>query len=256
MKDHLSVSQIQLYMNCSLKYKFKYIDGLPRTFLSAGLALGSAVHSTIEWFNRKRFNCEEMAADSLLDLFEADWYAINCETVLFRNGETQDSLLDIGRRLVQVYFNNVNGQAIAAVEYPFEVQIVDEETGEVLDLPLVGRFDLIEQGPVVVDLKTSARKMGMPEVEKNIQLTAYSYAYWMKNGRLPDMRLDVLVKNKTPRLDKMPTSRNQTDHRRFFLLAKQVFNGIKKNIFFPNPSWMCTDCEYRQACWMYNGLPS
>jgi RecB family exonuclease len=51
---------------------------------------------------------------------------------------------------------------IVGVEQPFEVPLIDLDTGEVLDRALVGTLDLIERdaagGLVVVDLKTSARK--------------------------------------------------------------------------------------------------
>jgi hypothetical protein len=49
-----------------------------------------------------------------------------------------------------------------AVEQPFDVPLIDLDTGEVLDRGLVGKLDLLERdgrgGLVVVDLKTAARK--------------------------------------------------------------------------------------------------
>ena len=47
--EHLSKSQISLYMDCSLKYKFQYIDNLPKPFKPAGLAFGTSIHSALEW---------------------------------------------------------------------------------------------------------------------------------------------------------------------------------------------------------------
>jgi RecB family exonuclease len=51
---------------------------------------------------------------------------------------------------------------IVGVEQPFDVPLIDLDTGEVLDRALVGTLDLLERdaqgGLVVVDLKTSARK--------------------------------------------------------------------------------------------------
>jgi len=32
MPDHISVSQINLFLMCPLKYRFSYIDGLPKLF--------------------------------------------------------------------------------------------------------------------------------------------------------------------------------------------------------------------------------
>jgi len=156
--------------------------------------------------------------------------------------------------LLQVYYDKSNGRSIEAIEHPFEVPLVDQQSGESLDLPLVGRIDLIETGPVIVDLKTSAYKPDPKDVNMNLQMTAYSYAYHHITGEFPKLRMDYLIKTKTPRLERVKTSRNSLAFRKLFLLTKEVLNGIRSRIFFPNPSWRCGDCEYRQVCWMFNGL--
>ena len=54
------------------------------------------------------------------------------------------------------------GTEIVGVEQPFDVPLIDLDTGEVLDRALVGTLDLIERDAegrtVVVDLKRAARK--------------------------------------------------------------------------------------------------
>ena len=253
MKDHISVSQINLYMACSLKYKFAYIDELPKPFKPAGLAFGIAIHSAIEWFHKQRFEGVKVKASHLLEIFEADWQAVNTDHVLYKNGETTKSLLGLGFSLLQIYFANSNGNKILKVESAFETALIEPKTKQRLELPLAGRFDLIEEGPVIVDLKTAARKCSQSDADANLQLTGYSYVYYLKTGTLPDLRLDVLLKTKSPKLEKLSTSRTIQDFRAFFLLAKQILKGIRSNVFFPNPSWRCTDCEYKNVCWMFRG---
>ena len=107
---------------------------------------------------------------------------------------------------------------------------------------------------LIVDLKTSAYKPDPKDVNMNLQMTAYSYAYHHITGEFPKLRMDHLIKTKTPRLERVKTSRNSLAFRKLFLLTKEVLNGIKSRIFFPNPSWRCGDCEYRQVCWMFNGI--
>jgi len=53
-RDHISVSQINLYLMCPLKYRFIYVDELPRLFKPEGLAFGSAIHSTVAWWHQQR----------------------------------------------------------------------------------------------------------------------------------------------------------------------------------------------------------
>ena len=54
--DHLSSSQINLYLLCSLKYKFIYLDKLPKPFKSSGLMFGSAMHSALSWVHKEKIN--------------------------------------------------------------------------------------------------------------------------------------------------------------------------------------------------------
>jgi hypothetical protein len=66
-----------------------------------------------------------------------------------------------------LYRNQEPGIEIVGVEQPFDVPLIDLDTGEVLDRALVGTLDLIERDGegrvVVVDLKTSARKYQPPD---------------------------------------------------------------------------------------------
>jgi len=45
---HVSYSQIFTYSNCSLKYKFQYVENRPMERVSIALVFGSAIHSAIE----------------------------------------------------------------------------------------------------------------------------------------------------------------------------------------------------------------
>ena len=52
--DHLSASQMNLYFQCSLKYKFQYLDKLPKPFKASGLVFGSAIHLAISWVHKNQ----------------------------------------------------------------------------------------------------------------------------------------------------------------------------------------------------------
>jgi hypothetical protein len=78
--------------------------------------------------------------------------------------ESKESLLDLRAGCSRCSAPGAGfkpGTEVVAVEQPFAVPLIDQETGEVLDRDLVGTLDLLERdanGLVVVDLKTSARK--------------------------------------------------------------------------------------------------
>jgi RecB family exonuclease len=83
----------------------------------------------------------------------------------------------------------VPGVEVVGVEQPFDVPLIDQETGEVLDRALVGTLDLLERDAdgrlVVVDLKTSARKYTDLQVEASLQLSIYSGSSGNRVGRAP-----------------------------------------------------------------------
>jgi putative RecB family exonuclease len=153
MIDHLSASQIQSYLDCSLKYKFSYIDKLPKPFRASALVLGSAFHAAVEWLHKKWSIGKEVSLESVWNIFEADWYAQSFEPILFKNGETENEILNLGRNLVSVYFNNAPRNKVVHTELPFQLPVTNIETGEVLDITLKGIIDKIEAGDIVVDLK-------------------------------------------------------------------------------------------------------
>src|SRR5262249_21621346 len=101
--------------------------------------------------------------------------------IRFGEKDTPESLLDLaGRRLEVLHRSQELGTEIVGVEQPFDVPLIDLDTGEVLDRALVGTLDLVERDGsgrlVVVDLKTSARRYTDLQVEASLQLSVYSYA--------------------------------------------------------------------------------
>jgi putative RecB family exonuclease len=47
---YISHSQINTYLNCSLKYRFQYFEHRPPERISIALPFGSAIHSAIEMY--------------------------------------------------------------------------------------------------------------------------------------------------------------------------------------------------------------
>jgi len=79
-------------------------------------------------------------------------------------------------------------------------------------------------------------------------MTAYSYALTRIYRERPKARLDVLLKTKEPRLERILVERGEADDRRLFVVATEVLSAIDSGSFFPNPGWQCQGCEYRHQC--------
>ncbi len=112
-----------------------------------------------------------------------------------------------------------------------------------LEVVLEGFIDLIEEGEVLTEFKTSDKSMGSRSLDDLLQLTIYSYAYKMLFGAEAKLlRVVNFVRTRTPKMMIHETGRDQKDHERLFYLAKEVLKGIKSGVFFPRQSFMCKDC--------------
>jgi putative RecB family exonuclease len=253
-KDHISVSQINLYLMCPLKYRFTYVDQLSRPFKPANLALGSAIHSALAWWHRQRMDGIDPEGEEVARVFAADFNAQKVDNVTFGNGGSEDQLIERGRKMLAVYLREYFGGPVMAVEMPFRVPLVDKETGETLELPLDGIIDLVEENDTVSELKTAGRSFSLFDVEQHLQLTAYHYAYEWLYKRLPRLRLDCLLRIRNPRLESCQTERSQDDTIRFFHIAKAVTQAIKAKNYYPKPGWQCAECEFYVPCqkWRIN----
>jgi len=252
--DHLSCSQMNLYMQCSLKYKYLYLDKLPKPFKPSGLAFGSAFHSALAWFHKQRMNGNDVTLEKLFKIFDADWYAQKIgDDIRYKSGDSDMNLRVIAKELLTLYFNNDHVKPLEA-EMPFVVPLINPATGEKLDVNFEGFIDLVEKNDTIAEFKTSSQTMNQNEVDNHLQLTAYSYAYEMLYQRPPKrLKLVDFVKTKKPRVVVLEASCENLDYRRFFNLAKEILRGIQSGVFFPRQSFICKDCEYAKPCTAWKG---
>lgn len=244
----LSASQLSCYLMCPRKYAFRYVERIDAEHRSSALAFGSAVHSALEWFHDEKLLGHAPDVFDVVSVFMADWDAEQERRLRFKEDETADSLAALGMALVRLYVERFAEQEIAGVEVPFDIDLVDPESGEVLIERLRGFFDLLWPGDVIVEIKTSARRFDAADLRRRLQLSAYAYAYRQLHGRNASITVINLLKTKKPGLDVQQTERVEDDGAFFVHMAMNVVRGIEAGAFPPNPSWSCTDCEYATAC--------
>jgi putative RecB family exonuclease len=170
---------------------------------------------------------------------------------LFGKG-SEEGLSQKARELLTVYHNAWDPQTqILAVEQPFEFDL-HEYLPEYPDLPLFkGVIDSVVSvggSVVVVDLKTSSKKLSQFQVNGNEQLTAYSIGAGSLGFEADKYRLDVLVKTSTPDLVMYETERGDRDQARFLKKVSRIWKAIQTGIFYPKPDWYCTSCQWQRYC--------
>jgi len=250
--EPVSVSQVQAYLACPLKYRFQYVDRIAAPWRPAALAFGSSIHSAIEWFHRERLAGRSPTIEGVIAIFEADWYAANLGPVVFGDRESKEALGEKGAELLRLYVAETDGELPTRIEERFEIDLVDPMTGEVLDIRLHGAIDLID-GDILVDLKTAARTLEEGGLERHLQLSTYALVFLLREGRIPKLRLDQLLKTKIPRLERQETTRTLEDLAWTARLIAGTARAIANRHFYPNPSWRCTECEYFAHCQGWQG---
>jgi putative RecB family exonuclease len=250
---HLSASAIAEYMECSLSYRFSRIDKLRPEFRSDNMEFGSCIHQALADFHQERLIGTILTRDQLQERFTYHWTlrASGNEEIKYRPENNFDSLMEQGKSLLKVYHENFHDEnvTVLAIEEPFSFTI------EGLPVPLVGVMDLLEednQGSIIItDFKTAARSYTEDDVSKNPQLMLYHMASRF-NGhgdRNIVMKLDCLIKTKTPQFKRYYTARDRMDELKATKKIHAVWKGISRGVFIPNDtSWKCNECFYKGAC--------
>lgn len=245
----LSYTQISTYSSCPLRYRFHYIDRIEPPFTAAPLAFGSCIHEAVGAFYQSCLEGDPLSVSQIHDVYRQVWESHAKERpIRFSNGDSEESLTTKAKRMLEVFHEASDPSVqIIGIEEPFEVDL-----GKRIP-PVVGWIDVVEQSPdgtiIVADLKTASKRYSDNAVHSNMQLTCYSLgAQALGFNGDTRFRLDVLLKTQNPDLVRYETTRTDADRERFLKLVKSVWQGIKKEIFFPKEDWQCSQCPFLDHC--------
>ncbi|MFN0019493.1 MAG: RecB family exonuclease [Pirellulaceae bacterium] len=255
-RPHWSYSQISQFLRCPLQYYFERILKLPRPAVPGGMALGSAIHSGLADFHRHLQRGEEFSKEqfqkSFLDAFSAD----DTRPLELKENETRQSLTDQGIALLEAYWKEPRPEKIIAVEEPLLVPLVTS-SGEVLEKPLVTVVDLLSRSDeelLIDEFKTSSRKYSEAEAESALQASCYVHAVRERYDEPATVRYTVLVKTKTPAIQRLTTVRTQDDFHRIGDVVQTIQKAIDAQAFYPVESPMnCSGCSFRSQCREWHG---
>ncbi|AFM23316.1 RecB family exonuclease [Desulfomonile tiedjei] len=250
--DHLSFSQVSCYTNCSLKYRFHYIDCLEEEFTSSALLFGSGIHSGIQAYLQSVLEADPLRPDQILDVFKDEWRTSQKGKIRYSARDSEESLTSKAHDLFTLFVDGYDPHGeVIAVEEAFSIDLNEHLHESPCTLPpLVGSIDaIIKNGSTaLIDFKTASRK---PNGDVNaMQLVAYSLGATTL-GYEPDelaYRYEYLIKTAKPELVNHPVAINDDDRRRFMKIVTRVWKAIQSSIFYPNPSYLCSSCGYHNHC--------
>src|ERR1700692_4522423 len=104
--DALSPSQVRTFMDCQMRWWFKYGLKVPDP-ATANMALGRAVHSSLgENFAQKVDTREDLPTEGVVALFREAWANEN-EQIEFRDEEDPKEIAATGEALVTKYMEKM-----------------------------------------------------------------------------------------------------------------------------------------------------
>ena len=256
-RDYISWSALSTFRNCPLKYKFRYIDGLPEESVSAALVFGSGIHTAVEQHYQAQLSGDPKPdLDALLFAYRSAWLPHDPDAISFGSKETGETLDDLAARMLTAFLASDQARVSGRV-----LGVEEEIRGMLMEgVPdLYGRVDLLTEDAdtlVVTDIKTSRAKWGQEQVEDSgEQLLLYSkLASEISPGKKIVTRFLVLTKTKEPVVEEHVREVNPAAVKRTLAGVERVWRAIESGVFYPAPSVMsCSSCGYRAACRAWAG---
>ena len=272
---YLSNSQVEMYLRCPMQYEFRYVKSMRRP-PSAAMSHGSGTHKALEVTHNHIVDHGEPASTAEVESAFSDTFdkvlADIPEESRVEDGLNVHELKDVGLILVRIYNSkyapavrpSVGKDGVRGIEKRFEVLVAG--------VPMVGIIDLIDTNSdvsvsktekefmtlhgkeipailrtAIADFKTKSKSMSEAEVVGSLQLSLYSYV-----EQIPAVRIDQLLKLKTPKITRITTLRTAQDHAWMKNVVHGVARAITAGIFPPcDPThWVCSEkwCGYWALC--------
>ena len=255
-RDHISYSSINLFRQCSLRYFFKYVAGLPEEKTSASFVFGRAIHRAVEFHFRELLSGGEGSnLDSLLGEFQACWDEQPPETITYPKSESRDSLGRLADRLLRAFLDSDLSRPVGRI-----IGIEEEMRGQLIDgVPdLLARLDLLtetDDAVTITDLKTSRSAWSDQHAAAAEQLLLYGALVRRLIPHKP-LRLEFIVASKTKdvSITRHTILFDQRRLDRTKRIVERVWRAIAAEHFFPSPSAMnCSTCPFRDPCRHWSG---
>jgi len=251
----LHISGVENYLFCGESFRRKYIEN-EQTASSIALTIGSTVHDLVSR-NISNFidNGKYFEADENLDLATEIFQGrIKESQIMYTKKEIEWGIANAhskaeenARQLSNLYVEEV---------LPMFTPVATEKTFVLTwndDTSLAGTIDIVTEDGSIRDIKTSKAKPSANVINKSLQLSMYSFAYYKEFGNYPtSVFLDYLIKTKTPKVEILEGQRGEADSNRLITVIDTVLESIKKGIFLPasGSSFLCSPvyCDFYNTC--------
>lgn len=253
MIEHLSPSQIGMFLRCGKQYWYRYIKGIiiPPNGV---MVLGSAYHEGVaDWYNYVLIHECQPDPQLALDTFDTAFERIKTSHSIREEDEDfgfdkieweEDAgvLKDTGIILLKDYEQSIAPKTVPVTVEQKEILMIPSVEGKSIPIHLI--TDLTTPTKTV-DHKVKKRKFSENELAQSLQGTIYP----MATGK--PLEFHVAKKTSPPIVEIQPTQRSKADEIWFLTQAAKVWQAIHAGIFIPNnQGWWCSPdwCGYWKLC--------
>ena len=242
----VSPSRLNLFLQCRLKFWFRYVARIVKP-KSAALHVGGTAHAVLKAWNKSRWRQEPLTLKALHDEYAKAWADQAEDPVEWDDDEEAQKMT--GWRLVETY---IRESKIPPELRPDAVEVPVEADLHAHGLPtLIGVLDLVQAG-VIVDYKTSGQTPNPERALHTHEVQTSSYAVLYREGtgkRETGIEVHTLVKLKTPKLAVTAAPpMSDAQQSRLFRLIEAYEHGLDVRDFVPSPGLQCVSCEFFNEC--------
>lgn len=254
MRDYLSYSQIRMFLGCGQQYYYRYIED---KILPPKIAMikGKAVHKGIEINGKhKMAQGSDLPKSDIIDCAITDLNAQAQEDFILNDEEQATGKSKV---IGQIKDSIVNIAGLYADEVAPTIQPIAVEENITIEIPdskpILAILDCVDDKKVVHDFKVTGKSKPQSEADNSLQLTIYALAHKEKYGEMPNgLTLDTLVELKTPKYQRLETTRENDSFVKVFRISQAINKAIQSGVFLPaaESAWQCskTWCGYYDQC--------
>jgi len=235
----LSFTQVDDYLTCPLRYKFRHIMRIP-VLPHHNLVFGRVLHNTIHLYLRNIMNGKRMSENDFLQAYEERWVNDG-----FLSREHEEMRKKVGEEALRLFFRRQESSTILPqfLEKSFKLLLDDVRFTGRWD-----RVDYLQDGAVIIDFKATAVK-GQKEADKrareSLQMDMYAYSF-VNTQEVPliETQLYFLESDIIGHAEKGETELERVEEK-----IRQAEIGIRSQDFLAKPDWHnCSFCDFRTIC--------
>lgn len=254
-----SFSQINTYLQCPLKYRYQYIDKIPRgeEEQSPHLLLWSAVHYALEMLYKKLNQFQKPTEDELVKIFESYREKNKSADIVFPDHSPETVFLTRGRMYLMAYYNKhkpFDDTKVVMTEGKIVFSLDDDK--QLKFRGVIDRLDKVWNSFIINDYKTNQQLPTEDKEHYKEQLTLYAlwvqekYGKYYENikARLYFLHFDIVDEWHISDKDVKKVSKKYTNIVKEIEEKRFHFNMGNDDAFPPKESALCKWCEYMSIC--------